>query len=302
MLLFHVHLAAPTLIMLIGGYGGGTLNDVEIINIGEEDGPTCPKPADFPVSTRGQVGTILNGKTFICGGDGISSCHYYTFDTGEWIRTTDMDTERWYAASVLMDNNEWWITGGSPISANPYSSTLIFKDGLFSPGPDLPSPLYFHCLLTINSTHAFLAGGLDGHARQQKAYMFEWTSGTWTTLADMKYARDSHCCGLAGKNIVVVGGVTDDDSGEATSEIFSTDSLTWSMGPGTPNGKLFYRAPTVPHGNSFLVVGGYDESAHLDTIYEFDATNIAWIQREERLETARRYLVALALPSDVAGC
>ena len=72
-------------------------------------------------------------------------------------------------------------------------------------------------------------------------------------------------------------------------QILDVASGTWSFGPELPTVNLEH-AQAVPHGDTFLVVGGQgsDPYGNTDTILEFDNINMVWIEREERLALARQ--------------
>ena len=72
-----------------------------------------------------------------------------------------------------------------------------------------------------------------------------------------------------------------------------------------PDEHFLAYATTVPYGDSFLLVGGQESGPngpHLATIYEFDAENWEWIEREERLERPRDGHVAFFVDDDMLGC
>lgn len=121
----------------------------------------------------------------------------------------------------------------------------------------------------------------------------DFTSGDWIRLPDMSQGRNDHSCGLAKGAEVVVAGGDNGDFDLASSEILNLETMEWRTGPDLP-GSLA-AAASVPYGDTFLVVGGYHIN-ELDQIYQFDPENEAWIERTEKLETARFYQVAVPLP------
>ena len=117
----------------------------------------------------------------------------------------------------------------------------------------------------------------------------------------MSVARDDHSCGRTDNRIVVVGGYSEEAS--RTSEIFSLDSLTWATGPGvpsTPNGK-FFRSEVYQLEDAFDLLGGYDGSNYLDTVFEFDPEGFTWKLRDERLDTGRYLHANVHIPNRVLG-
>ena len=152
----------------------------------------------------------------------------------------------------------------------------------------------------------FLAGGsrdFDAQLNSNDAYILDWTSNEWTRLPGMNVSRSSHSCGLTarGHKVVVVGGNMG-QGGEDFTEIFDLETMTWTQGPPSPHPTLDY-ASTVPHGDTFLLVGGFlgwDDGTS-SSIYEFDWRTDAWVIREEKLEMAKEGHVALGVyPGDMA--
>ena len=126
--------------------------------------------------------------------------------------------------------------------------------------------------------------------------MLEIATWQWARLPDMSCRRMSHVCGRAGRTIVVVGNCETTDR----SEIFDLDTQTWSSGPAIPlgSGKKFsssvqsYQLP-----DTFYVLGGYDGTDRLDTVFEYDPANRGWIKRPERLPTATNMHAVVPIPA-----
>jgi hypothetical protein len=81
----------------------------------------------------------------------------------------------------------------------------------WQPGPDLPAPLYHHCLVQINATHTFLAGGSSGQGAVRYAYIYSWLAAKWQPVRGMPTARTNLACGLhtdsvTGRSYIVAAG------------------------------------------------------------------------------------------------
>ena len=61
---------------------------------------------------------------------------------------------------------------------------------------------------------------------------------------------------------------------------------------------------SVPLGDSFVIVGGYDETdfEELDTIIAYDADAAEWVVRPERLATPRSRMAAFTVPDNYFQC
>ena len=131
--------------------------------------------------------------------------------------------------------DSWYILGGlnSRSSFTYLDSTIVYTNGVFHPWYGIPYPASGACIIIVNGTHVFYAGGYDGSSDRSDAYLLEVDSLTWTSLPSMTSQRQYHSCGITGKNIIIVGGCCSEEALK-TSKIFSLDSLTWTTGPGVP--------------------------------------------------------------------
>ena len=255
-------------IFIVHGYqnemGGGTLFQVD----SQGTSKTCIIPAKIPQKggTTRVVGTLYDGRPTICGGDSGSECFYYSTLFERWQTYGRIDTQRVEAASVDLGGNRWLIAGGidvgktSPNRLEELSSSVIFRGGVTRPGPELPAALSRHCLLRMNSSHLFLAGGYNRKTKSaREAYLFNHDEEKWTRLPDMKMRREDHGCAmLDGDKVIVFGGYGGSEFRETAvmehSEILSLSTLTWSEGPTDPLMEGVAKWTAFPYMGSFLAV------------------------------------------------
>ena len=67
---------------------------------------------------------------------------------------------RYRAAAIVLDDSRLWVTGGlsgypNYLSSTEYVSLDPSKRGV---GPDLPKPLWTHCMVKIDATHIMVLG------------------------------------------------------------------------------------------------------------------------------------------------
>ena len=113
---------------------------------------------------------------------------------------------------------------------------------------DYPIAVYGHCVVKINETHVFSAGGKDGSFRGA-AYIYSKQTG-FVEQESMKIARYDHACALFEDKIYAVAGYTFVDNVDSV-EFFSLSSLTWESSVSV--------APTLPvstFGGELMVLGG----------------------------------------------
>ena len=94
----------------------------------------------MPFEFHDAVGSLLNGMITMCGGDYTNRCVQFNATSREWkTLPVSLPEKRYGAASVLMNEDEWWIFGGSSGPADKLSSTLIHRGDRILDGPELPS-------------------------------------------------------------------------------------------------------------------------------------------------------------------
>ena len=112
----------------------------------------------------------------------------------------------------------------------------------------------------------------------------------------MTYDRSEHSCGIIDGKIVVAGGCCSLEA-ETTSEIFSFDTMTWSVAPGFPTSTGKLRDMGVYQmQDTFYLLGGTDYSETLDIVLEFDQEMSTWKEREEKMGSARRFHGVVPIP------
>ena len=131
-----------------------------------EDGEQCNDWIDFPDNpgVTGATGGFFRNFSIICGG--TSETEKYNFVKDECISLNStftgmllkMSTQRNQAASVLVNDDKLWITGGMTFYPNItfLTSTEYIQDmqgyGLYTTtGPELPVGLYSHQIVSFNS-------------------------------------------------------------------------------------------------------------------------------------------------------
>ena len=150
------------------------------------------------------------------------------------------------------------------------------------------------CSLKVNATHLFISGG---EPSSNRAHLLDLTTGAWTRLADFHYARSDHGCGLARDpaRILIVGGNTRVAEEDNRSEVFNLQRGEWEVGPEIPGLYALSGSVSVPYGDTFLLVGGY-ETTVLDKIFQYDPVNNEFFEREERLAVARGSHAVIPFP------
>ena len=123
----------------------------------------CKNWPDHSMDLYGATGGLIGNTVLICGGYGrFNSLHKYvdgcySMTSQKVTLVTHMSVKRFYAASIVLNDNTLWVAGGK--YRGIYKSTEYVTISGTLPGPDLPFPLYHHAMVAINSTCSMVIGG-----------------------------------------------------------------------------------------------------------------------------------------------
>ncbi len=214
----------------MAGYDRDDIDDVELLAL-ENDPRNCFNDLpNFPLALHGATGAFVDGEVRVCGGyDGtyFNECYDFNPSDGSWDDGEPMLEERYEAASSVI-GGEWFITGGRVCTYIRYTilkfsclfkqlcdvylkdsrgdlpTTEIWDGDSFRSGPSLPVSMAYHCQVTLNSTHVFLADTLD----TRFTYILDWRDFTYVQMESLYISFTTGPCGLAtsdskGQEIVV---------------------------------------------------------------------------------------------------
>ena len=278
-------------IMVIGSYSSVLQSDVEILSIGSDNPEQCDKPANLHLIDPGfGDGAFFNNLPTVCQD---RSCVTYSFEKQEWQTAYQLSLKRDGLRAVAIDETTGWVTGGRGLS-----STEVLANGQLTPGSELPLKLYFHCVVKVNETHIFFAGGRSNEQSVADAFLFDWPNQEWQKMPDMSVGRDLHACALLQNpaGVIALGGMDYQRTEHKTSEIFDLRTESWSQGPDMPNGTELFGMQAVEYQDTFLMLGGCPDTGSRN-VYQFDRDSLEWITREETLTFPRCDHVAFKIPN-----
>eukprot|EP00092_Neocalanus_flemingeri_P017964 GFUD01019440.1.p1 GENE.GFUD01019440.1~~GFUD01019440.1.p1 ORF type:complete len:353 (+),score=129.81 GFUD01019440.1:92-1150(+) len=126
----------------------------------------------------------------------------------------------------------------------------------------------------------FAIGGFDGDKALKSVEKFDPKEGKWRKVADMNSRREdlSHACVLYNNNIVVMGGVDDNDTVLATGAMYSPDTNKWRpMQASLIREKRGVSLAVV--GGVMFAAGGEDRNdQNLEMVMMFDLKSQSWQQ------------------------
>ena len=173
----------------------------------------CNNWPDFPISVAGATGGLIGDTVIICGGNKIDECYSLTSEKATLV--THMSVWRYSAASIVINDNTLWVTGGNSNNGLLASTEYVKMTGTM-PGPDLPMVLWFHAMVAINSTCSMVIGGLSNVSSVTSTFFYDRIEGEWITGPSLMEGRRYHAAGI----------VTD----EGTGEHFVAVTGSWGFG------------------------------------------------------------------------
>ncbi len=271
----------------------------------------------FPEKVYSAVGGFVKGVPLICGGYNTESivyeniCHTVGKEDGAGL-PFNMTDARFLASSIVINEGKvLWITGGRDRSYTKLNtSNYVNVVGGSNIGPDLPTQLSSHCILTVNDSTVMVTGGVW---RLEATWYYTFESGVWTSGPNMIYGRHAHVCGALkdsnnGKKITVAAtGYTKFEFDRANStELLIDGTDEWILGPELRSPGIDYATGTTSSdGMHFILAGGYDK--HYQDKYRlyhlqcFDL-HCVWTKMEQTMDVARAQHVAMLIPDEIANC
>ena len=280
-----------------------------------DPGSTCEDFASLPSNIERAVGGLLaGGRVFICGGyspaDGYSNKCFVVGEDGEddSLYTSVMEEVRSDAASLVLNGDTLWVTGGGTQDYQLDTTELVRPGRPTQRGPKIPYQYRGHCLVRLNETTAMLIGGSYAPGGYSGAtYLYDIPTETWTDNCALNVGRFLHACGVAideadGAKIVVAAGGYAGLAYDNT-EIWVEGSNEFVFGPRMPRQMFGAAAVDTPDGD-VLVIGGYSDDQPLTSIYRFHCynRNCQWTKTAQETRYPRHYSVALIADDLITTC
>ena len=131
----------------------------------------------------------------------VDECYSLTSEKAKLV--THMSVARYGAASIVLDDNTLWVTGGYNHGGSLASTEYVTVTGTMS-GPYLPMAIYGHAMVAINKTCSMVIGGGNYQAYFSSTFFYDRNEGEWINGPSLLEAKDGHAAGL----------VTDEVTGE----------------------------------------------------------------------------------------
>ncbi len=286
-------------VMVATGWDGYYVYLTDVIDV--EQLTSCPNlAADFPVSVYGSVGIRHNDKMTVCGGltqqGRIADC--YSFSNYTWnIEAFTLEPIRSGASSAEIEPGKWIVLGGY-FPPTYFQDTLIFENGIFTPGSDMPEGFTRGSAVMLNTTTLFVASGFNGRVDSQRNFLYDIQTDRWFDIANRTLpGTNDHSSGTFYNSSA--GEIQVANIGFEGIEVYSPKDDSWHSGFSYPAPiNYLFASATIQQGpDSFLLIGGSDDQGYNGDVFKFDENGLV-ILKEDILEHPRRYHVAMNV-SDV---
>ena len=183
-----------------------------------DDCNNCKNWPNFPKHISRTTSGLLGNTVMICGGFNnfynLANNECYSFTAQKTTLITYMSVKRMDAASIVLNDNTLWVTGGEGKDGCIASTERVKMSGSM-PGPDLPMALASHAMASINSTVSMVIGGWDGNGWDGTASTFYYNhiEGEWSNGPILMQSRYEHAAGIVTdeltdeKFVAVTGGL-----------------------------------------------------------------------------------------------
>ena len=156
----------------------------------------CNNWSDFPIDVYGATGGLFGDTVIICGGGGynyVDECYSLTSEKAKLV--THMSFARYGAASIVLDDNTLWVTGGYNHGGSLASTEYVTVTGTMS-GPYLPMAIYGHAMVAINKTCSMVIGGGNYYYYSSSTFFYDRNEGEWINGPSLMQARKWHAAGI----------------------------------------------------------------------------------------------------------
>ena len=150
-------------------YTSSYVTKSEVIDLANPS-KSCQPWAGHPTGTKFAAGAFIDSQITLCGGDTpdeqlSNNCHIITPKSSEAIVSLNVGSRNSAATEI---NGKVLMAGGYAGAGigdlYGIKSTELISLDQASPGPDLPYPVYHHCIIKINNEDILLTGGVGTQA------------------------------------------------------------------------------------------------------------------------------------------
>lgn len=129
-------------------------------------------------------------------------------------------------------------------------------------------------VVALPGRRALFTGGLQQNEPSTDAFLYDQSSGNWTTLSGLRVPRESHkMVALNDGRVMIIAGNTAGRTQTATTEFFDPATMQFSDGPTMNRARVFHSVVLLDDGR-VLIAGGDISNTTSESIEVYDpATN-----------------------------
>jgi len=279
-------------LFVFGGFDGrNRYNDLRQLNVSERRWHNIFSTATVPTSRFGHTAVIYQNSMFIFGGwdghDTMQETHEYNYPSNQWFPVSPRGTppQARYRHSAVVLGDSMYTFGGVDKQQTRFQDlhefNLIHRVWSQVATTDIsPSPRTFHKSVVHNG-YMYILGGFDGRRQNDTHRILLNHAHTPATNGVSSVPASNSLCyqprgGMSMSSSApppVIG-----DETEGTSALMPEDFWHWQTIQGQ-NGHLY--TPRTGHevvvwDHKFLLMGGTDENARQNDIYQLDVKTMSW--------------------------
>ena len=163
----------------------------------------CPHIVPYFLAAAANILVLGNGPTELVQVEGGDDCA---------ATVPDLPNSRVYGHSTIIVNTQLLTCGGRVSGSGVKSKCYRFSPGqtLWTAAPSLPRPLWYGAMVTVGDgpATALYIGGLSStwSNRTEILAVSPDSDSGWTTVANLRVARDHHCAVAVGQQQALVIG------------------------------------------------------------------------------------------------
>ena len=232
----------------------------EVLKLVAKESKVLPSKFSYPEKVEGATGGVINGIPFIIGGYSRNTrtesyeCRKLTSEG--WQTFAQLTKRRSGAASVVLQDNQIWVTGGKNKPSNGWQKAYILtsteiidmKTKESTTGPALPTKLAGHAMAKLNENKTLIIGGYgsQGGEAYKKCWIYDQYSFEFTPGPEMIDARAWFGWGIFSSSLhdgrqclLVAGGKSGNDLSSGEILDFTQTNATWNKSNGLSIYSLF---------------------------------------------------------------
>jgi len=240
--------AVDGIIYAIGGWNAGR-GDLSTVEAYEPVTDTWAKKADMPTARDTPAIAVVDGIIYVIGGEvgvALSVVEAYEPATDTWTKRADMPTARFAFGACVVDGRiyasggatKWGLASGN-WGHVPTVEVYDPATDTWTQATDMPKARSAHSASVVDGKMYIIGGGeppLHPLGDYAIVDVYDPTTDTWTTAADLPTVRGNHTAAVVDGKIYAIGGDTGPGAATPLSIVEEYDpGLSTSV---SPAGKL----------------------------------------------------------------